>query len=63
MPRKLSADAGYFSAKSVRWLESVGVERYIATGRQKHVEAPPKVRCVFRGMPSTDSGEAEQAFR
>ncbi|RKH56746.1 IS1182 family transposase [Corallococcus interemptor] len=44
VPRKLSADAGYFSAKNVHWLESVGVEPYIATGRQKHGQAPPKVR-------------------
>ncbi|WIG95728.1 IS1182 family transposase [Myxococcus sp. SDU36] len=44
VPGKLSADAGYFSAKNVRWLESVGVEPYLATGRQKHGEAPPKVR-------------------
>ncbi|MGH3148580.1 MAG: IS1182 family transposase, partial [Rubrobacter sp.] len=44
LPRKLSADAGYFSAENVRWTESVDVEPFIATGRQKHGEAPPKVR-------------------
>jgi transposase len=44
LPRNLSADAGYFSAQNVHWLESVDVEPYIATGRQKHGEEPPKVK-------------------
>jgi transposase len=44
LPEKLSADAGYFSAQNSRWVESLDVEPYIATGRQKHGEDPPKVR-------------------
>jgi hypothetical protein len=44
LPRKLSADAGYFSEENVRWTESVGVEPFIATGRGKHGEKPPSVR-------------------
>jgi transposase len=44
LPRKLSADAGYFSEENVDWAQSVDIDPYIATGRQKHGEAPPEVR-------------------
>jgi transposase len=44
LPRHLSADAGYFSAGTVRWVESLDIEPYIATGRQKHGEGPPQVK-------------------
>jgi transposase len=44
LPKKLSADAGYFSAENVRWTESVDIDPYIATGRQQHGEEPPRVR-------------------
>ena len=44
LPKNLSADAGYFSEENVHWVESVGVDAYIATGRKKHGEAPPRVQ-------------------
>jgi hypothetical protein len=35
-----TADTGYFSEKAVGELEQMGIDAYIATGRQKHHEAP-----------------------
>lgn len=43
LPAKVTADAGYFAEASVNWLESLGVEPFIATERQRHGEAPPQV--------------------
>ncbi len=43
-PEKLSADSGYFSQENVEYLESEGVDAYIATGRQKHGRRPPPPR-------------------
>jgi transposase len=44
-PEKLSADNGYFSESNVEYLESEGVDGYIATNRQKHGEAPELAGC------------------
>ena len=46
-PRRLSADAGYWSEDNVRVCEERGVEPFIATGRGEHGESPP----VIRGRP------------
>jgi transposase len=35
-----TADTGYFSEKAVETLETMGIDPHIATGRQKHHEAP-----------------------
>lgn len=35
-----TADAGYFSEEAVKELEKMGIDPHIATGRQKHHEAP-----------------------
>ena len=40
LPIANTADAGYFSEKAVGELEEMGMDPYIATGRQKHHEAP-----------------------
>jgi transposase len=37
-PQKASLDAGYYSDDNVAYLESEGIDGYIATGRQKHGE-------------------------
>ena len=39
MPIPNTADAGYFSEEAVEDLEKMGIDPYIATGRQKHHEA------------------------
>jgi transposase len=44
LPRKLSADNGYWSEDNARFCTEVGIDAYIATGRLKHGEAPPPVR-------------------
>jgi transposase len=38
-----TADSGYFSENAVDELEKMGVDPYLATGRQKHHETPPPV--------------------
>jgi len=40
VPLPNTADTGYFSEKAIAALEKMGVDPYIATGRQKHHEAP-----------------------
>ena len=35
-----TADTGYFSKEAVEELEKMGIDPHIATGRQKHHEAP-----------------------
>lgn len=35
-----TADSGYFSEKAVEGLEKLGIDPYMATGRQKHHETP-----------------------
>jgi len=41
LPGKASADSGYFSEANVNYLQSKGIDPYIATGRQKHGEPAP----------------------
>jgi len=40
VPIPNTADAGYFSEEVVKELEKMGIDPHIATGRQKHHEAP-----------------------
>ena len=43
-PAKTTADAGYFSEENVTTAEALGTDPFIAPGRRKRDEAPPKVR-------------------
>jgi len=43
-PAVMTADAGYFSEANLVGASCLGVEAYLATGRQKHGEEPPPVR-------------------
>jgi len=43
-PERFVGDAGYFSENNVCELQKWGVDPYIATGRQRHGEAPPPIR-------------------
>ncbi|MDQ0191651.1 IS1182 family transposase [Alicyclobacillus cycloheptanicus] len=43
-PKRLSCDAGYFKQDDITWLESEGIDPYIATGRQPHNTMPITVR-------------------
>ena len=46
-PIPSTADTGYFSKEAVEELEKMGIDPHIATGRQKHHEAPvpPEAAC------------------
>ena len=44
LPKKLSADAGYWSEENAEHCAGAGVDAYIATGRLKHGEELPPVR-------------------
>jgi hypothetical protein len=41
VPRKITADAGYFSEKNVAGCEELGIDPHIATGRRKRDEPLP----------------------
>ena len=43
-PRRLSADAGYWSESNARWLAEQGIDGYLATEKLKHNERPPSPR-------------------
>lgn len=48
VPKRVSADSGYYSEANVEFLEESGIDAYIATTRHRHGEdppAPPRGRC------------------
>ena len=57
LPIANTADAGYFSEKAVGELEEMGMDPYIATGRQKHHEAPAS---PVEGEPVTEATAKEK---
>ena len=52
-----TADAGYFSEKAVETLETLGIDPHVATGRQKHHEAPVE---SGPAAPSADASAEER---
>ena len=44
VPQVVTADAGYFSEKNVTRAASLGIDAYVAVGRDKHGVQPPAVR-------------------
>ena len=59
-PQKASLDAGYYSDDNVAYLESEGIDGYIATGRQKHGERIPPAP---RGRIPKDATPRERMAR
>ena len=59
-PRKLTADAGYFSEDNVKVLEKEGIDGYIATGKMKHGEVVPP---VFGNPPETMSVKGRMSWK
>lgn len=57
VPIPNTADSGYFSAEAVEKLTGMGFDPHIATGRQKHHEAPPS---IGEGEPATTASAKEQ---
>jgi transposase len=44
LPKKVSADSGYYSEENVKAVRALGIDDYICPDRVKHGETPPKVR-------------------
>jgi transposase len=60
IPKKASLDAGYYSDDNVAYLESEGIDGYIATGRQKHGDTIPSAP---RGRIPKDATTKEKMAR
>ena len=56
VPIPNTADTGYFSEKAIEELEKMGIDPHVATGRQKHHEAPLPVE-VGEPAPATSAKE------
>ncbi len=41
VPREVSADAGYYSAKAIEALHALGIDPFIAPDKTRHGTAPP----------------------
>ncbi len=59
-PKKMTADAGYFSEDNVNGLKEQGIEPYISPHRQKHSDKPPP---VTRGRIPKGLGTRERMQR
>ena len=57
LPIPNTLDNGYFSEQAVEKLEKMGMDPYIATGRQKHNEAPMP---LVTGAPPVDASAKEK---
>ena len=57
LPIPNTLDNGYFSEQAVEKLEKMGMDPYIATGRQKHNEAPLP---LVTGTPPVDASAKEK---
>src|SRR3984957_291568 len=57
VPLPNTADTGYFSDKAVTDLETMGIDPYIATGRQKHHEVPATLAA---GEPAPEATAQEK---
>jgi transposase len=57
VPIPNTADSGYFSEKAVEALEKMGLDPYIATGRQKHNDAPVP---IVEGKPAATASAQEK---
>jgi transposase len=58
-----TADTGYFSDKAVSDLEQMGIDPYIAVGRQKHHEAPPPTESEAPSAAASVKEEMQQKLR
>lgn len=59
-PSKVSADSGYYSQDNVNYLSEEQIDTYVATGRQKHGDAPP---LAPRGRIPKDATTKERMAR
>ena len=54
-----TADTGYFSKEAVEELEKMGIDPHIATGRQKHHEAPVLAEAAAPSAEAAHLGRSE----
>ena len=59
-PRKMSADAGYYSEKNIKELEKENIDVYITPGRLKHTE---QQEIPVRGRPPLNMSTKEKMKR
>jgi transposase len=59
LPKKLMADAGYYSEENVKFLDSKKVDGYVAVDRIKHGDVPPPIR----GRPPNEMSVKERMRR
>ncbi len=59
LPKKASADSGYYSEENVQAIRALGIDDYICPDRMKHGETPPKVR----GRPPKDMSFIDRVRR
>lgn len=59
LPKKLTADAGYYSEENVKILGDKRIDGYIAVDRMKHGEIPP----TMRGRPPKEMSVKERMRR
>jgi len=59
-PRRLTADAGYFSEDNMKCAQAESIDLYVATGRVKHGETPPPAP---RGRIPQDATPIERMAR
>jgi transposase len=63
VPIPNTADTGYFSEKAIAELEKMGMDPYVATGRQKHNEAPLPAVAGVAASAATAKEKMQQKLR
>jgi transposase len=63
VPIPNTADTGYFSREAVEELEKMGIDPYIATGRQKHHEAPVQTDAATPSAEASAKEKMQQKLR
>jgi len=63
VPIPNTADTGYFSKQAVEWLEKLGIDPHLATGRQKHHEPPVQSKGATPSAEASVKEKMQQKLR
>ncbi len=63
VPIPNTADTGYFSKEAIEGLEKLGIDPYVATGRQKHHEAPDQPKAATPSAEASAKEKMQQKLR
>jgi transposase len=63
VPIPNTADTGYFSKEAIEGLEKLGIDPYVATGRQKHHEAPDQPEAATPSAEASVKEKMQQKLR